>query len=318
MDQRVTKQRKNIYVLSFKWLQEPKIRKELLIFKPEADIETRKRPFCIREDSFEKHSWKILQNYDRCGFPPMERLELLKSQGHEVYGCGAKFRLSASEERTADGIKQMGIIEYWEHVHTEMYRSDDVEIEVKLKNLPFLALPYDITVRDDEGKASYKVRLWDAETKYEVDVERLPKEYWREAMDYLVMPELMMDELLPPQGMGGGKRSCLTQKYFMISASVQWAIKNHMDQYHTIENFHEKNTFLLCDAWCELAIPEFVRILQKEHGVTAIDALKIAEQACVYEMEDDSRNLFEVWSQEVISDVLPDIYQILAETGGNA
>ena len=106
---------------------------------------------------------------------------------------------------------------------------------------------------------------------------------------------------------------CLTQKYFMVSATVQWAIQKHMEQCGNIRNFHEDNQLLLCDEWSGLAIPELIRILQGEYGLCKADAWKIAEQSCVYEMENPEKNLFEVWAESTFLSILPEIYQIIIE-----
>ena len=99
----------------------------------------------------------------------------------------------------------------------------------------------------------------------------------------------------------------------MVSANVQWAVKKHMEEENNIHNFIEKNEFLLCDEWSGLAALELVRILQKEYGFSKKDAWEAAEQVCVYEPKEPLKNFLELWPEEIISRVLPEIYQILTE-----
>ena len=317
MEYELVNEGKNIYCMSFKWLQTSALRRELLIFESEADIAIRTRPFCLVRDKFEERSWDILKYYDCYGYPAMDRLEILARQKNEVYGCGLKVRFSATEQKTEDGKGYIVPLDYWKNVSTEMYRSDDDDIEVQIGGVPLLAIPYDVPVLDSERKECYRVRLWDAETKYKYDVERLPKEYWRQAVEHMEMSQRIITELLPPQQMRGGKKLCLIQKYFMVSATVQWAVKRHMNQYHNINNFTEKNMFLICDAWSELALPELIRILRDEYGLSIMDATKITEQVCVCLKEEDTGNLFQVWREDVIFDALPNICQILTEMEEN-
>lgn len=57
------------------------------------------------------------------------------------------------------------------------------------------------------------------------------------------LPQIISDELSPQERYISGKRFRLKRQYFFVSASVQWAVKQHMKKYNTIYSFHEKTYF---------------------------------------------------------------------------
>lgn len=308
---------KRIYCMSFKWLQTPLIRKELLIFEPEAGIELMTRPFYITESQYEKQSWKILSDYDDYGFPSVELLDEIRKRGNKVYGCGGKFHYSCTEKVSSDGKTYPNYLDYWKHVHADTYRCPEENIEVRIEETAITAIPYDVPISDSDRTEWCTVRLWEAKRKYDINTEYLKEEYWKKAVEQELLIKMINEELFFPQKYTDGKRNCLRQKYFMVSATVQWAVKKHMEQYGNIHNFHEKNVLLLCDERCALAKPELIRILQRNYQVAWDEALKIADNACIYGMDEYAADPFEFWPEKVVSEMLPEIYRIeMAERGG--
>ena len=307
---------KNIYCMSFKWMQTPEVKKELQVVEQEAGIQLVTRPFCRNKNRYTECAWNIINNYDEYGFPPVHKLEAFAQGGNNVYGCGPRILYYGTEKVDEWGNPFVGVLYYWKNVCADQYRSHDVDIEVTVENETWEAIPYDVSLADSRGKEIGKVRLWEAESKEKYDWENDFSIYAGEAVEKLkrlMRPEKIKEELLFPQQYMEGKADCLGQKYFMVSATVQWAVKKHMEQYGSIYNFQEKNEFLLCDEWSGLAVLELVRILWKEYGFDKKDAWTLAEQVCVYEVENPEKNLLELWPEEIMSRMIPEIYQILIE-----
>ena len=300
---------KKIYCMSFKWMQMPEIKRELQVVGQEAGIKAVTRRFGLCKNRYGECAWNILKNYDNYGFPPVEKLETFLQEGKEVYGCGLKIGHHATEKGSEE-TPFLGVLEYWKNVSADDYRVKDADIEVYMENVSLSAIPYDVPLTDSHGKEICKVRLWDAKLKEEYDLDKVLQEGW-EKIKQIEFPSQITGDLLIPQLNMAGKTQCLRQKYFMVSANVQWAVKKHMEEENNIHNFIEKNEFLLCDEWSGLAALELVRILQKEYGFSKKDAWEAAEQVCVYEPKEPSKNFLELWPEEIISRVLPEIYQIL-------
>ena len=60
----------------------------------------------------------------------------------------------------------------------------------------------------------------------------------------------------------------LKQQYFFISASVQRAVKKYKEKHDDIRKFYDKVVFQLNDTHPTVTIPELMRILLDEEGLT--------------------------------------------------
>lgn len=320
---------KNIYCMSFRWMRTPEVKKELQVVEQEAGFEFIKKIAKFNKARYTESEWKIINNYDEYGLPPTAKLELLAQEGNEIYGCGLVTWYYVIEKKDKNGISCQHIGFYWENVCNDQYYCNDDAIEIMrgdmiLKEVPYelplredevlIAIPYELPLTDSQGKEIGKVRLWNAGFRVKSSWKKLDeKEQKNEIGKMNFFLESIIWDLYFPLEYKESKVRCLGQKYFMVSATVQWAVKKHMENYGSLHNFQEKNVFLLCDEWSGLAIVELVRILQKEYGFGKKDAWVLAEQVCVYEMENPQKNLFEIWPEESIRSFVPEIYQLLKE-----
>ena len=110
-----------------------------------------------------------------------------------------------------------------------------------------------------------------------------------------------------------GKELRLKQQYFFISASVQTAIKKYKKHHSDIKKLYEKVTFQMNDTHPTVAVPELMRILMDEEGLTWDEAWEVTTKTCAYTNHTIMAEALEKWPIELFSRLLPRVYQIVEE-----
>ena len=123
-----------------------------------------------------------------------------------------------------------------------------------------------------------------------------------------------MEVLYPNDNHYAGKELRLKQQYFFISASVQRAVKKYKEKHDDIRKFYEKVVFQLNDTHPTVAIPELMRILLDEEGLTWDEAWEVTTRTCAYTNHTIMSEALEKWPIELFSRLLPRIYQIVEKS----
>ena len=110
-----------------------------------------------------------------------------------------------------------------------------------------------------------------------------------------------------------GKSLRLKQQYFFVSATVQSIVKQHLNAYGTLHNFHEENVLQINDTHPSLVIPELMRILMDDAGLNWEEAWHITTNSVAYTNHTVLAEALERWPQSLIEQQLPRIWQIVME-----
>ena len=127
------------------------------------------------------------------------------------------------------------------------------------------------------------------------------------------LAKTIVEVLYPNDNHYAGKELRLKQQYFFISASVQRAVKKYKEKHDDIRKFYEKVVFQLNDTHPTVAIPELMRILLDEEGLTWDEAWEVTTRTCAYTNHTIMSEALEKWPIELFSRLLPRIYQIVEE-----
>ena len=123
----------------------------------------------------------------------------------------------------------------------------------------------------------------------------------------------IVEVLYPNDNHMAGKELRLKQQYFFISASVQTAIRKYKKKHSDIRKLYEKVTFQMNDTHPTVAVPELMRILIDEEGLTWEDAWEVTTRTCAYTNHTIMAEALEKWPIELFSRLLPRVYQIVEE-----
>ena len=196
-------------------------------------------------------------------------------------------------------------VHFWGHVETFikdgrlMFRTVNSEV--------VRAVPYDMPMIGYKNGVVNTLRLWSAEPSIN---------YVKENMDfyeYLHNIRKLCHGLYPDDSTENGKYLRLKQQYFFVSAGLQSAIRQHLRNNPTLNNFHEKYVIQLNDTHPILAIPELMRILMDEYYFEWDEAWNIVTKTFAYTNHTVMAEALEKWPIYMIKTLLPRLYLIIEE-----
>ncbi len=177
---------------------------------------------------------------------------------------------------------------------------------------PIKAVPHDLMVAGQDGKGVSVLRLWSAEAPG-IDMQLFNEGDYMRAMQQNAMAEVISQVLYPADNHYEGKSLRLRQQYFLVSASVQDIVRDHLHRHGTMDNLPEKAAIHTNDTHPVLAIPELMRILLDECGYPWEKAWDIVCRTVAYTNHTVMKEALECWPEDLFKERLPRIYQIVCE-----
>ena len=174
------------------------------------------------------------------------------------------------------------------------------------------AIPYDLMVAGKDGKTVNVLRLWSAECQ-DFDMSAFNQGDYVRALEQRAMTETISKVLYPEDNHVEGKSLRLRQQYFLVSASVQDILNRHLRKYNTLDNLPEKVAIHINDTHPTLSIPELMRFLLDECGYGWDKAWDLVTHTVAYTNHTVMPEALECWSEELIKERIPRIYQIIKE-----
>ena len=251
----------------------------------------------------------------------------------EIPACGYSicYELGIFKQKIVDG-QQMELPDNWkdqgdawliprpdevEEVHfggtlREFWDGDRLHV-VNEDYTKVLAVPCDMSVAGYDTTHTNTLRLWDAKSPTPIDMSAFNQGDYLRAGEEKAMAEAIAKVLYPEDNHYEGKSLRLRQQYFFVSATVQSIVRKHIQTYHTLTNFHEKNVIQINDTHPALVIPELMRILMDDAGLDWETSWNITVNSVAYTNHTVLAEALERWPQTLMQTLLPRIWQILCE-----
>ena len=176
------------------------------------------------------------------------------------------------------------------------------------------ALANDVMISGYGDNAGVSVlRLWTATSSTQFDMRSFSQGDYEKAVLRENEAELISKVLYPSDDHSQGKQLRLQQEYFLVSASLQSIIKDHLRLYKSLKNLPDKAVIHANDTHPALAIPELMRLLMDEHGYSWDDAWDITIRTVNYTNHTVMAEALEKWDENTFRLVLPRIYTIVGE-----
>lgn len=176
------------------------------------------------------------------------------------------------------------------------------------------AIAYDVMISGYGPNAGVSVlRLWSSTSSKQFDMRSFSQGDYEKAMMRENEAELISKVLYPSDDHSQGKQLRLQQEYFLVSASLQSIIKDHLRVYKSVRNLKDKVAIHANDTHPALAIPELMRLLMDEHGLSWDDAWEITTHTVNYTNHTVMAEALEKWDEDTFRTVLPRIYAIVCE-----
>ena len=176
-----------------------------------------------------------------------------------------------------------------------------------------LAIPRDMEIAGYQTRHTNVLRLWDAKSPVPVDMSLYSRGEYLKAVEQQAMAEVIAKVLYPDDNHYEGKSLRLKQQYFFVSATLQSITRQHIQTYGTLKNFHEKNVIQINDTHPALVIPELMRILVDDAGLSWDEAWHITTCSVAYTNHTVLAEALECWPQRLFETLLPRIWQIMQE-----
>lgn len=196
------------------------------------------------------------------------------------------------------------VVENWENGHLRISYEDYEEIE---------AVPYDMMISGADSKAVSQLRLWKARDINNFNMGLFTQGQYTKAMEDSTNAEIISKVLYPSDNHTAGKLLRLSQQYFMVSASCQSIIRDHMAVYGTLDNLADKVAIHINDTHPALCIPELMRILIDEYFYPWDKAWNMVVEICSYTNHTVMPEALETWNEDLFKLKLPRIYAIVKE-----
>lgn len=196
------------------------------------------------------------------------------------------------------------IREEWSPEGLKIYHDFPTEVE---------AVPYDIMISGYKSYGVSLLRLWESRSLNSIDMNLFSQGDYIRALSEDSMAEAISKVLYPADNHNEGKILRLKQQYFLVSASAQTIINNHLKKYKTLDNFSKKNAIHINDTHPALIIPELMRIFMDEYNTSWEKAWNLVINTISYTNHTVMTEALETFDESIVSSKLPRIYMIIQE-----
>ena len=261
-------------------------------------------------------------------------LDSLATLGYAAYGCGIRYHYGMFKQEIRDGY-QVEVPDNWLKDGGYPFELKRPEYAKEIKFGGYVrvaynqetgrndfiqegyqsvrAIPYDLPVVGYNNNVVDTLRIWDAEAINDFQLDSFDKGDYHKAVEQENLARTIVEVLYPNDNHMAGKELRLKQQYFFISASVQTVIRKYKKKHSDIRKLYEKVTFQMNDTHPTVAVPELMRILIDEEGLTWEDAWEVTTRTCAYTNHTIMAEALEKWPIELFSRLLPRVYQIVEE-----
>ena len=175
------------------------------------------------------------------------------------------------------------------------------------------AVPYDMMISGADSKGVSVLRVWRSRDIDTFDMNSFSRGDYARATLGNNKAELISKVLYPRDSHYEGKELRLKQQYFLVSASAQNIIADHMKYYPSLDNFADKVAIHINDTHPAMIVPELMRIFMDEYHYSWDDAFNIISKTLAYTNHTVLAEALEKWPEEMMRRLLPRIYQIIHE-----
>lgn len=227
-------------------------------------------------------------------------------------GYGIRYKYGLFKQTIEDGF-QKEYADNWTAFGDEWsLRKFEESVKVEFSDMQVLAVPYDMPIIGYETSNIGTLRLWQSEALSDFDFALFNDCKYDKAIEEKTKAENISAGLYPNDNTYKGKVLRYKQQYFFTSASVQDMISKYKKDYGMdFSNFAKLNTIQLNDTHPVIAIPEFIRLMVNENGVSFDKAFSMAKEVFNYTNHTVMAEALERWNLRLISKYTPEVYKMI-------
>ena len=176
-----------------------------------------------------------------------------------------------------------------------------------------LAMPYDTPVTGYETETVNTLRLWSATALFGFNLDDFNRGDYINANINKSISENISKVLYPNDNNYEGKELRLKQQYFLAAATIADIIADCKEQGISLSEMHEHVAIQLNDTHPAIAIPELMRVLMDEEGMTWDEAWSVGTQTFAYTNHTLLAEALEKWPLPLMQNLLPRHMEIIFE-----
>jgi starch phosphorylase len=176
------------------------------------------------------------------------------------------------------------------------------------------AMAFDTPIAGFRNNTVNTLRLWSGRSSREFDLGRFNAGEYVKAVQDKTLSENISKVLYPADDQSAGKELRLKQQFFFVSATLQDVVRRFKKRPRwRWEEFPDKVAVQLNDTHPSLAIPELMRVLIDQEGLGWDLAWELTQNVCAYTNHTILPEALEVWSTELLRQVLPRHLELIEE-----
>ncbi len=228
-----------------------------------------------------------------------------------LFGYGLRYQYGLFKQAFVDACQKELPDDWAKFGDPWSIRRDDKAVEVDMKGLKVIAVPYDMPVIGYERKCIGTLRLWQCESAHPFDFDLFNNQNYPKAAKEKNTAEDITKLLYPNDSLFAGKQLRVRQQYVLCSASLQDMMRDFRENHGCDwQKFPEFHAVQLNDTHPTMSIPELMRLLMKE-GVDFEDALSIARRTFAYTNHTVMQEALEKWDVKLLASVNPEMVAII-------
>ena len=196
------------------------------------------------------------------------------------------------------------IREEWRDGHLTISYDGGEEIE---------AVPFDMMISGADSEGVCVLRLWRARNIRNFNMGLFSQGAYMKALEQSNSAEILSKVLYPSDNHAEGKLLRLSQQYFLVSATCQSILRDHLAVYGMLENLPDKVAIHINDTHPALVIPELMRIFVDEYRFSWEKAWDLVTRTVSYTNHTVMPEALECWSEDLFGLRLPRIHMIVKE-----
>ncbi|MCG7246413.1 glycogen/starch/alpha-glucan phosphorylase [Corynebacterium simulans] len=241
-------------------------------------------------------------------------LDSAVTQDYPVTGYGLLYRYGLFRQSFDNGHQKEQPDAWMENGYEFVIRRASDQRRVHFDDMDVRAIPYDMPITGYGTDNVGTLRLWKSEPIDEFDYDAFNSQRFTDA---IVERERVMDicrVLYPNDTTYEGKVLRVRQQYFFVSASLQQMIDNYIAHHgDDLRGFAKYNCIQLNDTHPVLAIPELLRLLLDDHGLSWDDAWQVVTETFAYTNHTVLAEALESWEVSIFQKLFWRIWQLVEE-----
>ncbi len=225
-------------------------------------------------------------------------------------GYGLRYKYGLFKQRFENGFQKESADDWTVWGDPWSVRRENERVRVDFADFSVYAVPYDTPVIGYKNDWVNTLRLFQSEPITPFDFEAFDNMEGEKIAVTRFQASQITAVLYPNDNTDEGKILRLRQQYFLVSAGLQSILKEHRASGKSITALGEHYALQLNDTHPTLAIPELIRLLEKE-GMPFEKAFGVCKKVFCFTNHTIMGEALEKWRGGMIASILPDIWDIL-------